>query len=444
MGVGLWLAGRFEAGERSAETWLATLQDWFDEDLAADSVWGNLLTRCRLGRTHDDHPALFVQLHPGAEDVDFFIPQEGRLVVSAKTSVLGPGYHIALCQIVRRLGEDNGVTWEQPGEDGEGSNDDTGYFFDGDPRAVEEEMLLHLRTLAAVVDETLSKSEFGELSLAMPIGHGFQGGPIKTLLGVRDRAWLAKVREDPRHGTDIYAWWEEGLTASFYLGRALSEMWLNVRWRPAEEGEERFDEMENILDDLVQAYRLDPTLTYPWREWVELMDLIGRDAGELDADVRRWAEEAPDGPRIGYRRHPVKVSLADGWRITIPGAMSEEWQEGTWSAWDGERTVWFTCWRFEPRDGGSRPPEDLLRTAHKDFRGELLEHRAGELLGQASVQEYEEDGDEMWNLKAFSAVPGRLALCNIYYHDEDDRSWAIDTWHKLQHDGRQVPKDAEG
>src|SRR5262245_9958593 len=357
MGVGLWLVGKYDAEEQLPQDWLTALDDWFVEDLGADRLWGNLLTRCRRGQTHDGHPALYVLFHPGGEDVDFFIPEDGTLVVSAKTSLLGPGYHIALCQILRRLGETKGITWEPPGEgeDEDGSNDETGYFFTQDKHAVEAEMLQHLRTMAGIVEETLSMSGLGgEVSLGMPLEHRYHGGPIKTLLGVRDSAWLARVRKDPRNGLDIYPWWHEGLTASFYLGRALCEMWLNVCWRPAESSDERYDDVENVHEDLCSAYRLDPTLDYPWREWVELMDLIDQDAGDADEEVRRRAQAAPDGPRIGYRRHPVGVSLADGWRITIPGEMSEKWEEGTWCAWDGERTIWFSCWTFQAEDG-SRP-----------------------------------------------------------------------------------------
>jgi hypothetical protein len=30
-----------------------------------------------------------------------------------------------------------------------------------------------------------------------------------------------------------------------------------------------------------------------------------------------------------------------------------------------------------------------------------------------------------------SAVDGRIALCNLFYHDEADREWALGQWRAL-------------
>ena len=49
------------------------------------------LIRCRHAHCDEGEPALFVEIHPGAEEVEFCVPAPGRLVVSAKTSTAGPG-----------------------------------------------------------------------------------------------------------------------------------------------------------------------------------------------------------------------------------------------------------------------------------------------------------------------------------------------------------------
>jgi hypothetical protein len=339
---------------------------------------------------------------------------------------------MAVCQIVRRLGEENGVAWLPEGEDG--SRDETGYFFEGDRGRVEAEMLQFLRAIAAIVDENV-RAGHGGMALGMPISHSYQGGLIKTPVGDRDEAWLGRVMADARNGIDLFPWWGDGLGADFYLGRAVCEMAMNVRWRPAEYDTERWDEMDDVHRDLLRAYQLDPTLNYPWREWVELMGLIEVDAGELDEEIRRRAETA-EGPLLGYRRRPVWVSLVGGWSITIPGEFEEQWEKGTWSAWGGGRTIWFSCWSYEREGDAPRSAEDILANRRWDYEGEELTHRKGPLVGRAVRRPYEEDGERMWNLKGLSAVPGGLALCNIFYPDESDAEWAVRQWHSLNNGGR--------
>jgi hypothetical protein len=131
----------------------------------------------------------------------------------------------------------------------------------------------------------------------------------------------------------------------------------------------------------------------------------------------------------------VQVDLQDGWSITIPGAMAEQWEpEGeNWSAWDGRRTVWFHRWTFSKKTGGVPSAEEVLAMAEKQLpEGERFEHRTPRVLGLAALAPHEEDGKAMLNLKAFSAVPGGLALCNVFFDDPADRDWAVATWHSLE------------
>jgi hypothetical protein len=113
MGVGLYLSGRYEAGEgdkpASPDEWLGRIGPWLDEDLDGERPWGDLLIRVRWGQAHEQHPALFVSLHPAAEEVEVFAPEPGRVVVSATTSAMGPGYHIALCELLHRMGNEHGI-----------------------------------------------------------------------------------------------------------------------------------------------------------------------------------------------------------------------------------------------------------------------------------------------------------------------------------------------
>jgi hypothetical protein len=141
--------------------------------------------------------------------------------------------------------------------------------------------------------------------------------------------------------------------------------------------------------------------------------------------------------RIGYRRGPVQVSLTGGWSVTIPGEFAEEWETNgqTWSAWLGGRTVWFTSWSVSPPDEGDEPrsPEDLLDGLELPEEGDVIEIREGGRVGRGVFAPYEEDGQQLWNLKAYSAVEGGFALCNVFVPDRDDLDWALDVWKSLRH-----------
>jgi hypothetical protein len=441
MGVGLYLHGRYEPPadtDDPAGDWLAGVSEWWEEEIAGDDFWGQFLTRVRQGETHDAEPAVFVVIHPAGEEVEFIVPEPGRVIVSAKTSTVGPGYHTALCQLLHRFGEEQSVRWNPAGEEEDSCQDETGYFFTGDRAAVEDEMLLHLKTMAHISLDSLEATGHTLEAWHMPIGHSYSAYPggIRTPLGVRSREWVRVVLADPRAGIDLYPWWEDGLTPRFFLGRALCELWSNVRWRPVVSDTE-YDDWDQVCSDLCRAWSGDPSLDYPWREWAELIDILDGFEGasdvtpEIEAVIReRAAQVSSDRPLIGYRRYPVRVHLLDGWSILIPGAMAEAWEGLTWSAWDGQRTVWFDNWGISDKDGSPLPADAVLEVMQLPA-GDLIHFRHGELIGKALLGETEEDGERLLNLKAVSAVEGRSALCNIFYHDEADYDWAVATWHSL-------------
>jgi hypothetical protein len=442
MGVGLYLQGRYRSPAKKKSqapaVWLDSVATWFENVAGADDFWGHFLTTCQTGQAHDGQPALFVSIHPAGEDVQFIVPEPGRVIVSTKTSTVGPGYHTALCRLLRWFGEEMKVQWNLLGEGKNNSRDETGYFVRRDRAAVEEEMLLHLRTLAEISVDTLDATGQTLQAWHMPIDHSYSECPggLRTPLGPRSNEWIRAVLADPRNGRDIYPWWDDGLTAGFFLGRALCELWSKLRWRPALMDEE-FDDWDFVCDDLCRAYELDSSLDYPWREWTELIDILNDFEGassvtsELESVIRERAAQVPaERALIGYRRYPVVVRLSNGWQIRIPGAMAEAWEEGAWSAWDGRRTVWFSHWTLGREDGQPVPAKEVLEVMNLP-EGEPIEHRDGGLIGRATLGEVEEDGERLINLKAFSAVEGKAALCNIFYHDEDDFDWAVATWHSL-------------
>jgi len=341
--------------------------------------------------------------------------------------------------LMRRLGVDLAIKWDQPGDDLD-TGDETGYFQTGDLRALEDEFLRWLGGVVEIVAEGLTR-DYEWMMISMAIGHHYRHhGPLVTPLGARDLHWLKAVTEDSNQGIDLFPWWPPGVGASFYLGRALTRMWRDVRWRaPLNEDEGRL--LVDVHLDLTRAHRLDPSLDYPWREWRELLDHIEEHFGyvemagvDVEAVVRRRAALAPaDAPLIGYRRRPVRVDLTDGWSIEIPGEMTEEWdEEGLWTARDAGRAVFFRSYRLSKDDGGKPAAWEILDGLTLS-EGHRIEHRTAGMIGRAALVAPDRGENGGWRLVGHNVVDAGLAVCNILFRDPDEREWAIATWRSLEH-----------
>ena len=264
MGVGLYLTG--ESAAQRPETWLASAQNCLS-GLAAD-----MLLESRPTSDSDDHPGIAVLLHPCAEDLEILVPEIGRVIASAKTSTVGPGYHIFLCELLKRFGEEMGIRWDDPGEDGD-TGDETGYFHTGDASAVEREMCRWLGSVASIVVEQLEQ-DGTSFMVCMPLGRGYPHETgIVTPTGPRDLEWFRRAAASPESCTDFFPWWNPERDAPFYLGRAVCRMWKDVRWRCPLLDDER-DLLVSVARDLERAWTIDPHANYPWREWNELLGYL--------------------------------------------------------------------------------------------------------------------------------------------------------------------------
>ena len=123
------------------------------------------LMLCHRGANDAEQPTLFVHLHPCAEEVEISVPAPGVCAVAAKTSTVGPGYHVFVCDLLHALGKQFRLDWDEPDGDSddaeeekaddEAIGDETGYFFHREPGILRQEMLRWLSALARVGDGKL-------------------------------------------------------------------------------------------------------------------------------------------------------------------------------------------------------------------------------------------------------------------------------------------------
>ncbi|HET7030535.1 MAG TPA: hypothetical protein VFI34_08490, partial [Candidatus Limnocylindrales bacterium] len=218
-----------------------------------------------------------VDLHPAGRPLRIEVRDPGIIVATALTVPVGPGYHTYVASLLHRLGDELEIEWattEPLAETGEVSADPTGAFASGNRADAERGHLGWLRAAIVAVRDA-RRGGSGGLHLATPPGVRFTvHGAVATVLGPRDDAWIERALADPRVAADAWPWVADAMDARYLLARALTAMWLDVRWRPPIGPAEAATDDE-VLATLRRAYPLEPGLAWPWREWRELLAVRG-------------------------------------------------------------------------------------------------------------------------------------------------------------------------
>jgi hypothetical protein len=380
-------------------------------------------------RIDEGAPILTAELHPAAEPLTLEARDDRRVELRAKTGTAGPGYHRAVCALALELGEALGIEWTIDEE-----SDETGWLTAHDPARLEECFLDWLGGAAAQILE-LAGEGAGGFALSLPSGHVFEhDGAVATPLGPRDTAWLRAMGEDPRRGIDVFPWWGSERDGSYYLGLALSRMWIEVRWRAPLDDTER-TLLGDVASWIERAFALDPALVIPWSEQSEILEYLGEESLRATRAQLKASTAARRAP-IGYRRRPVRALLSGGWSMRIEGELAERWDErGTWVAWDEKRAVWFSSFTVA-NDAGEPSPstEATLRTLPPLEGDEVLELERGELRGLAALISEERDGERVFRLDAHTAHGAGAAVGTLVFVSLTDREWALATWGSLAHE----------
>jgi hypothetical protein len=371
---------------------------------------------------------LEASLHPAARSVVLTATDAGRVTAEADTAALGPGYHRLIGRILERMEIDQSISWGRVDPDRPDVPDDAATATFGDRTATE-------RAYLGWLGRTLVEARAARMAGAAPIQVGAPDGvrftfdgAIATALGPRDDAWLERAVADTRVAIDVTPWWADAIDAQSLLNRALCLMWFDVRWRPPALKPEGLvlDEVHRLLS---RAYPLDPSLGYPWRAWAEIVGLrniadpMGRQV------VARAMREPGAGPDIGYRRAPVTISH-EGWALTIPGSFAEKRTAEEW--WGGGAGQAITLAAVQTGTASGAMP---ARAFIDQFAGEMgpdaIDHRAGGVVGRATLSSDASSGVEIGILEGYSAVVGSGAAIRIEFDDPADWQWAIDIWKSL-------------
>jgi hypothetical protein len=402
-------------GARRRVPTAAALLEAIDEWLP--SAAGDVLHEAAPRRTADG--AIEVSLHPAARPMRLEAADTGQVVVTAMTVPVGPGYHTFVARLLERLGEEIEVDWSA----GEAA------AWSSDRPAAERTHLGWLRAALIAVRDARRQRAAG-LHLAMPPGERFTfDGAVATVLGPRDDAWLERALADPRVAADVWPWVADAMDARYLLGRALTQLWLAVRWRPPI-GPAETAVVDDVLATLRRAYPLEPGLPWPWAEWRELLVLRGQPDPATVQLIERASPQVGGAPGaeeepIGYRRRPVTI-VHEGWALEVPGSFTGTRTDEEWSGGEAGRTITVAGTPTQ------MSADQFLRQVAGHLGHDALEHEDGGIRGRARLTSDASSGIEVATVEGYSAVRGRGAAIRIEIDDPQDWKWAIDTWRSLR------------
>jgi hypothetical protein len=370
---------------------------------------------------------LSIALHPAAPPVVLSAGDSGRVALTAETEMLGPGYHRFIGHLAERLGEELSITWDR-GETDPGALDDNAGTTFADRTATERAYLGWLgQTLVRARAGRAAGHEGPQVGIPGTTTYTFDGA-IATVLGPRDDGWLEAAVSDTRIATDITPWWADATDAKCLLNRALSLMWLDVRWRAPAIEEER-NLLHEVHRTLTRAYPMDFALAYPWRAWAELIELGDIDDPMSRQAVARAEREETDAAPIGYRRAPVTIRH-EGWALEIPGSYAERRTPEEWWGGVAGRNITLAAVQTAT-DAGAMGAQAFVDHVGGDLGPEAIDHRAGGVIGRARLSTDASSGVEVGVLDGYSAVVGSGAAIRIVFDDPSDWQWALDTWRAL-------------
>ena len=421
MALGLRLLAKFDPGVKEPETFMKNLAEWVERRCS------DLLPQIKYAKVNDA-PAIFCRLHPAAEPVEFTLRDANHLLVSASTSSVGPGYHLFLGSMLKDFGRDFQAAWQRPEDESGEYGDETGFFFSGDEQRVFGSMTTWLQQVAKMFFDGTLDAQDTAVALSLSPAEYFESEQLAvTPLGPRSREWMRRTAEDGAKGRDFFAWWGPGLDAEFYLGRALSLMWTSVRWRPPVNTAEEAV-LKTVANSLAEAYKRDPTLSYPWAEWQEILELAGGDSPGRDIALAHTGGP----PTIGYRRKNVTVMLTGRWRIRIPGSFSDFEFDPDIHLYslDPPREIWFTSFaRPTPESADAfELTVNQLRQKESSYFVEGKQYAATATITKKS----RENGDDYFMMNTLNVCPYSQAVLTIIYPQATDENWAVETWKSLR------------
>ncbi len=372
---------------------------------------------------------LHVRLHPAEEDVEFVL-DGAALVVSAKTSSAGPGYHAWLVDLLEAIGQTLDIVWDWQ-DRGAGEGDETGYRGGYDFIGLQAAMAGWLRDLAAGFLEY--DHDDAPIAISLPVGDKIVSDAYAvSSMGEWTRDWFTGVAmaddaELAVAAAEFFPAWHPRDDARYWLGCGLAMAWQAVRWTPPAYAAEQ-DLYHATLGCFARAHEIDPDITLPEAPIRELWALL---------NGGRHPAKPPAPTGVGFRRGLMARPLTGQWRAILPGYFitGEENEGQTVYYAFAERTMHGTSFETtsETGDSGERAVAD--RIAQTRGMPGAIDFRVGNVVGSATSRP---DAPNRI-VEGMVGCGDAMCLVSLVHEDtEDGQAWAEATLHSISHPERQA------
>ncbi len=370
----------------------------------------------------------------------FFVDTPVRFYLTDKTvtidvdsTMTGPGYHATMVNMMRYMGEATSLRW-----DWSTLTDDTGYCQHGDFGKLQEYMRDWLREYSRELINSPNISQPVYINLItpyamLPTGDDYFACHILGHIHKDFFIYINEYSEPFDFCRAFFVWWNMELDAEFYLKCALSLIWCRLNWLPpVQEDEVRY--VNNVLQELETAWRMDKTLQLPVPEWIELAKLL-RDQELADELIRRFPTQINQPPAKGYRRHDILQILGEKkWTIRLPGKMHQALDEdGSLMFWDhDDRSIRILSSSHVDNNGVPVPAtllsqQSLLGEKAKPF----LLHADLSIPALILHEDTSQGGKTMYCTTLFAAMDGSSITISLHYAEMAQKAWAISVCNSL-------------
>lgn len=384
-----------------------------------------------------DDSDLYIPLYPAEEPAHFHYEGSGRVSCTARTNGAGPGYYHYVITQLEACEKACGIRWQWE-EACDGPDSPGEYHRHHDFRSLQMHMAKWLQHTAQYIN--WNGEEMTQFSLSLPLGFSPSGDHFAaSALGCWERSWFEKVA---RSGVDdlepfaqaFFPWWDQGCGPEFWLNTARVLLWCDCPWHEPASLQE-FTVYKTIDDCLELAYRHEPSLRFPWAGWRHVREIL-EDETMLTALAQRATTDDPE-PEIGFRRKALRLQLTGGWSALIPGYFYDDTEDdgSVIVYWHGDRTVRGSSLKIS-NNNEAVPATELAATivAKSGDAPDAIPCRNERLRGYATIAPGEEDDHTYWMLSGEAADDGSVGILTVAFDKWEDKDWAIEVWHSLEHE----------